>query len=861
VGIGVLCILYDRHVGRTAVGAAPSSDAEGVAATRLPALAIALAVSGAASMIYEVAWTRALTLVVGSSTYAFTGMLVAFLIGIAGGSALFSWLFGARRLGVGTFVILQFGAALSATAVLPIFEHLPGALMRAMSVSVAPTFLLVIQVLLSVTAMLVPTLFIGATFPCAVKAVAQGVARVGFDVGRLYACNTLGAIVGTVAAGFVLIPMLGLQATAKTAVIINVITGLILLLAAVPAAPVRRAAAGVAGLAIAAGAVMLPAWNPDVMASGVAIYGHRYGSHLSSGRELAQMASGSALLSYEDGLSATVTVHRLGDTTFLRTNGKTDASTGIDMHTQLISGHLPMLMHPNPKNVLVIGLGSGVTVGAVARHPVERIDVVEIEPAMVRAARFFAEANRNALKDPRVHIAVTDGRNFLQTTPRRYDVIISEPSNPWIGGLAALFSQEFYALAKSRLTQGGVMLQWVQGYGFHPSDMKMVVNTFRTSFPAATMWHTHSVGDYLLLGRERTTAIDVDTLAARVDGTPGVREDFARSGLSTAQSLFADFILNEADTARFSSDGGVNSDDLLPLEFSAPRALHTNTAPTNFRILHGFRTAEFPLLHPSPDALNTPGARHAIGVAYAAKALPADAARHFEAALKLDPGHVPSLIDLGKAQAKLQLPLRAAASFENALKRDPAAAEAHVGLAELHRQQGFAATALESAVKAVDLDRRRPEYQVLLGTLLMEQGRLEEAEARFVSVRSMAPANSAALAGLADVYMRLGRPDDAARILGEAVASQPDNAELRHRLGKAYLASKRYAPAIDALSRAAVYRGHLAALHVDLGFAHLGQGNLTQAATALERGLALDPTQAGVSQTLNDLYRRLDGHR
>jgi spermidine synthase len=857
IGIGALCLLYDRQIGTVSPAPPASPRLAAPVPAGLPAVAVALAVSGAASMIYEVAWTRALTLVVGSSTYAFTGMLVAFLIGIAGGSALFSRFFGARPLGAGTFVVLQLGAALSATLVLPVFERLPGVLVRAMAVSVEPSFMLVLQVLLSVTAMLVPTLFIGATFPCAVKAAARGVERVGFDVGRLYALNTLGAIVGTVAAGFLLIPMLGVQTTARTAVVINVATGL-LLLATASTTPVRRLAGVVAGVVIAMSALAVPAWNPGIMSSGVAVYGHTY-RHASSANDLAQALPPRTLLSYEDGLSATVTVHRKQGTVFLRVNGKTDASTGLDMHTQLISGHLPLLMHPAPKTVLVIGLGSGVTVSAVARHPVDHIDVVEIEPAIVRATAFFSEANRNALGDPRVHVAVADGRNFLLSTPRRYDVIISEPSNPWIGGLAALFSEEFYALARSRLNPGGVMLQWVQGYGFHPADLKMVVNTFRTAFPGTTMWHTHSVADYLLLGREQAAVVDVDRLAARVNGTPGVRDDLARAGLSTPESLFADFLLNELDTARYSGDGGVNDDDLLPLEFSAPRSLHMDTASLNFRILRSFRTAEFPLLRPSPDAVNTAPARHAIGRAYVAKGLAPEAARHFEAALTADPRHVPSLVDLGRAYARLNLPLKAVASFERALTHDPSAADAHFGLAELYKRQGLLGAALASATKAATLDPQQASHHVLLGVLLGDQGRLEEAEARFLTARRVAPRDAAVLDGLASVYMRLGRPADAADVLREAVAAHPEDAPLLHHLGKAHLAARQYASAIDALSRATDGASQSAALHIDLGYAHLGQGNIKNAVAALERGVSLDPTQAAASQTLNGLYRTSHG--
>src|SRR5262249_6003186 len=160
----------------------------------------------------------------------------------------------------------------------------------------------------------------------------------------------------------------------------------------------------------------------------------------------------------------------------------------IDMPTQLLSGHLPMLIHPDPRTVLVIGLGSGVTAGAVARYPVASLDIVEIEPAVVEANRFFANVNSEVLRDGRVRTMLADGRNFLLTTSNHYDAIISEPSNPWIGGVASLFTVEFFSLARQHLRPGGIMVQWIQAYNLLPEDLQMVVRTFRTVFPATSIW-------------------------------------------------------------------------------------------------------------------------------------------------------------------------------------------------------------------------------------------------------------------------------------------------------------------------------------------------------------------------------------
>ena len=224
-----------------------------------------------------------------------------------------------------------------------------------------------------------------------------------------------------------------------------------------------------------------PGWDQSVMSSGPAVYGKGY--LRDSRRSMQEILRGHQVLFYRDGISGTVAVTREGDHVFLRVNGKMDAGTAVDMPTQLMSGHMPMLLHQDPRSVLVIGMGSGITAGAVARHPVQRLDIVEIEPAVVEASRFFAHIHGDVLKDPRTRVVFADGRNYLLTTPQRYDVIISEPSNPWIGGLASLFSVEFFTIARQRLRPGGMMLQWIQGYNIVPEDLRMVINTFRSVFP------------------------------------------------------------------------------------------------------------------------------------------------------------------------------------------------------------------------------------------------------------------------------------------------------------------------------------------------------------------------------------------
>src|SRR5262249_24031651 len=183
--------------------------------------------------------------------------------------------------------------------------------------------------------------------------------------------------------------------------------------------------------------------------------------------------------------------------------------------------------HSRPRSVLVIGLGAGITAGSVARHPVERIDLVEIEPAVVEASRFFARENGDVLNDPRVRLTIAHRRNFLLTTSRRYDVIASEPSNPWLTGVASLFSLEFFQLAREHLQPGGVMVQWLQAYSLAPEDFQMVVRTFRTVFPATTVWQVGNA-DYVLLGRIESAPLDLKLLKARYDENTALRADLQK---------------------------------------------------------------------------------------------------------------------------------------------------------------------------------------------------------------------------------------------------------------------------------------------------------------------------------------------
>ena len=327
-----------------------------------------------------------------------------------------------------------------------------------------------------------------------------------------------------------------------------------------------------------------------------------------------------------------------------------------------------MLLHPAPREVAIIGLGSGITAGGVARYPLDRLDVVELEPAVREAARLFAEHNGGVLDDRRVRVWIADGRNYLLTTPRQYDVIVSEPSNPWIGGLASLFTTEMFQHARARLRPGGIMVQWLHGYTLDGDDLRMIVRTFASVFPGATLWAA-TRDDFMLVGRSGAATVDLPTLKTRFESHPDAARDLGRAGVKEWTHVLGHLILGGADLAWLAGEGPLNTDDRLTLEFTAPRALYRETADSNWQLIVGSRRAELPeFTSASRGLLEEVDTRHALGLELARWNLMGLALAQFDHALALDPRHAPSLVAAsaasllsGRSRQALQLATRAMA--------------------------------------------------------------------------------------------------------------------------------------------------------------------------------------------------------
>ncbi|HZN05104.1 MAG TPA: hypothetical protein VFD06_16080, partial [Candidatus Polarisedimenticolia bacterium] len=532
---------------------------------------------GVAGALMQFGWTRAMTLAFGSTIYALGLTLSACLVGLGVGPLVVAKVTRTRP----ARDLAAFSAWLAGAAgllLLPVLGALPALGMRLSQVFEQHPFrALALQFAAAALLLLVPALAQGAMLPLLIETSLASATRASDDrlpaarsAGRIYAASTWGTVAGFLLAGFVVVPRLGARLTLAVAAAILLVLGSWL----VTRRRLLRAPLFAAPLLM----LLLPGWDAAAMSAGGFLYGPLYraafGRTAGPAREaLAQAAArrGRVVFEREDGDGLTTVREAAGGTLSLQINGKTEASSGGDMPTQLLAGHLPLLMRPGARDVLVIGLASGVSLGAVERHPVRSIRVIEIARGVPQAARLFAGPNRNALDDPRTALVVDDARAWMLARDERYDVIVSQPSNPWVAGVANLFTAEFYRLARSRLRPGGLMCQWVQAYRILPEDLRSVVRSFLDVFPDATLWEESAGGgDYFLLGGLGDAGIDLDALARAPSDAWSDLGDAAGRG---PVGLLTRFVAGPRALERFAAAVPPHTDDALTLEWRAPLAL------------------------------------------------------------------------------------------------------------------------------------------------------------------------------------------------------------------------------------------------------------------------------------------------
>jgi len=942
--IAVLILIVDRLRNKEAAEIAPGAEAEAVPASEASAgerpswlgwvVLGSFGLSGFAALVYENAWTRALSLVIGSSVYSFTTMLVTFLIGLALGGFIYARLVGDRDVRLSGFGLIEIWVGLAALATIPLFGKLPLLFIRLLH-AFGDSFnvFLALQVFLSGLVMLLPTVLLGLTFPLVARLFTQSLYRVGSGVGSSYAANTLGAILGSFVGGFILIPNIGVENTIVVAVVVNLFIGCLLIFADTKISILPRLAVGLAVLIVA---VLIPFrvphWDRHILTSGVTIYTDRYEALPTDSLRLEEMKRDDVLY-YKEGLTVTVSVHRIpgSDYIYFKSNGKIDGSYG-DALSQLMTSYIPMMLHPTAERAVVIGLGSGMSAKALATFPnLKEIEVLEIEPAMVGASKFFNRAevrlrslpsgvtlpegassriqydakdqkliykgvmepeeraklmtlsedrnyrgaidtlyrrarnsrHQNVLEDKRVRVIPTDGRNYILATPKYYDVITAEPSNPWIAGIANLYTREFYQVINAKLKDDGIFAQWFHNYSMSPDDFRMVFRTFAEAFPYVSLWGMKE-SDFLLVGSKREHRFDYAALKEIYKNNSTLRSDLDYLGLSDIYAVQGFFRMDRNAFLAFSKGADINTDDGAELEFSAPKNLRRPTTVLNQRIMAPYLIDSPPWL--KANALPIPEALHHYYMAesYVASTAYDRALRSLEKAIELDPKNPKFYLLQAKVYLEQDKSTEAAKAAFKALERDPDTASDVLAMSD----EFYLPDAKAVYSKVIGMGSKEILPYLGLGNIALHGKDLTEAQKWFLRAREIEPDHPAVLLawgrfraaqaeGEKDPAVAKKQWQEAKDLLEKSKATELEkSATLFSAMGEVYGKLDMWQEAADAYKEALRLRRRRNEWRMALGQAYANLGRVREAEQKYREVLALSPDDSNAWKSLEALGKR-----
>jgi spermidine synthase len=550
-----------------------------VEASAPPALVLtASALVGFAFLLMEIVWYRMLGPLLGGSTFSFGLILALALLGIGLGGLAFSMRDERARPTLSGFALSCTFEALALGLPFALGDRLAiaASLLRNLG-SVGFGGFVLGWTLVTAVVVLPAALVAGYQFPLLIALLGEGREGVGHDVGRAYAFNTLGAIAGSLAGGFGLLPLLTAPGCWRLAAGLLDAIGIVAI--AVALKRKDRAMTLLSSAAAIAAATSLFAMGPTGAWRHSGIGAGRSETTFTSINSLRDWVHGHrrVIVWEADGRESSVALSADQSFAFIM-NGKSDGNVRGDAGTQVMSGLVGAVLHGHVTRAMVIGLGTGSTAGWLASIPsVRRVDVAELEPVVVRVAQACASANNDVLRNPKVRLSIGDARELLLTSRQRYDVIFSEPSNPYRAGIASLFTREFYASCASRLTEDGLFLQWVQAYSVDATTVRVIFATISDVFPAVETWQT-ATGDLLLVASQRPVVHDFAAMRSLVATEPFHTAMSKVWRTESLEGFQAHFVAND-DLARaaHSVQGELNTDDRTLVEFGFARGLNSRS--------------------------------------------------------------------------------------------------------------------------------------------------------------------------------------------------------------------------------------------------------------------------------------------
>ncbi len=885
--IGVVCLAAARMAGRmlqpvqgrknrtsvaTLVETSDGGDTAEFSGVRVAVVGslVIFAVSGFCAMGYEVIWTNLLGLLVGPTTYSFTIILATFISCLALGSLFFGWLGDRTKKPVTILVFTQVFAAVLALVSSQVLGN--GQLFFSKVIYHArDNFVLLhgLKIFLLFVFMLPPCVCLGATFPLVGKIYTKNIQAIGRSIGFAYVINTIGAVLGSFCAGFLLLPFLGKANSIRLVVALQLVTATVVagvLFFRSRRMPVR----GIAVFVLAgAGAILCwywPHWSVYTLAEGkyhrfyntrVNYDGLGWGRALLEGTSILEKMQEDELVYTGDGIGGFTCVTEktdgLGSVNYsLLISGKADASSKEDMGTQTLLAHLPLLFHPRPRNVMILGLASGVTAGEALCYPVDNVDILEINQQVVKASDFFAPWNNRVLQDPRTHLIVQDARAHLQLTQRSYDVIISEPSNPWMAGLAALFTCDYYEAVHQRLADDGIFVQFFHSYEMDWQTFSLIGRSFASVFPNSALFATHPSGygyDYLMLGFKGTQGLSAATAEknlAYAQKSPNIRLSDSR--------FFYRMLVTEKLPELFGT-GRLNTDWRPILEFAAPKRMYDQESRDasirdNLRMRSVLLPETSRIIKELTDSVD-------LQIDYVDYAMSV---------------HSPfaNMVDLSKAteeQKQRFIAILEEYYRHNVLKTADSGAINDPQILRRCREviidtiqqkidssprPGISYTAMGDQYSLLKrYDEASKAYQKALtyveneylynnyGNTVALSGKLEEAEKIFETALVKEPDSSILYRSLAKLYDGTERSEEAISYYKKALDLKPSNAGAARELAVIYTKRQRFEEAIELFRTSLTVRPNHAGTYNDLAIAYIQTDQKLQAVECLARALSL----------------------
>jgi len=617
--------------------------------------------------------------------------------------------------------------------------------------------------------MLLPTLLMGATFPVVVKCYNRDLKGLGKEVGEIYAANTVGAIIGSFVAGFVLIPLFGLRLGMTLVVLVNLFIGLTIIILHPGLKRNNRLSAIVITIIVIMVLLINVNKKPVVMAS----------------VEFTGPSKRYDLLYYKEGIDASIAVleDKITSERELNINGESTAFTIYqDMQVHKLLGHLPLLIHPDPKNALIVGFGFGSTSWATMLYPEIETDCVELVKDEVETARYFEKQNHDVLKHSRFNMIIADGREFIKGTKKRYDMISFNAIHPKIS--PNLYTLDFYRMCRNILSEDGIIIAWLPPNAITEVEYQSLIKTFHIVFPYSSLWYVNP-SHMLLMATPRPFKIDYNLLQKRL-AIEGVKRDLAEVNLENSYELLSCFIMAEKDLAFYSQNAPVNSDDLPYIEFSREMTVSVNTDVMTS--LGNLKKSVWPYLSNVQDSVHVKNELNrmdntkslvAKGQVMAWLGRYNEARSYYLQALGMSPDnknakYLNGLIDRRKGE------------LQKLVKLNPNNAKAFQALGEIFLEEKDIKKAFNMFNRAVQLEPEYAQAHHHLGVCYFIENRLDSALPEFLNAIKLNPEYGAAYFYTGLCYWKMGQLDAAFRNFKTAVELDVNFAPSHYYLALAY---------------------------------------------------------------------------